>query len=240
MKPEQRIIFALDFPSLEEAKPFIELLKNQVGIFKIGLELFIKEGFRVIKYINDNTQNKIFLDLKLLDIPATVEKSVKIVKNLNVEFLTVHAHDRQTLEAAVSGAGDNLKILGVTVLTSLDSFSLKEHGIKDEFCESPYLLVGKRAEKAYMSGCAGVICSPEEAGLVKKNTSPDFLAVTPGIRMSHNLHNDQKRVADPYTAVLNGADYIVVGRPLKNADNPLQEAEKISLEIERALDKKGV
>jgi len=240
MKPEQRIIFALDFPSLEQAKPFIELLKNKVGIFKIGLELFIKEGSRIIKYINDNTDNKIFLDLKLLDIPATVEKSVKIVKDFNVEFLTVHAHDRQTLEAAVAGAGDNLKILGVTVLTSLDSLSLKEQCIKDEFCENPYLLVEKRAETAYAAGCAGVICSPDEAGLVKKKTDTDFFAVTPGIRMAHNLHNDQKRVADPYTAVLNGADYIVVGRPLKNADNPLQEAENISLEIERALHKKGV
>lgn len=128
MDSKNKIIFALDFPSLEDAKPFIELLKNKIGIFKVGLELFIKEGKTVIDYINKNTGNEIFLDLKLLDIPKTVERSVEIVRDFNVRFLTVHASDRKTLEAAVKGADSKVDILGVTVLTSLGAKGFKRAG----------------------------------------------------------------------------------------------------------------
>lgn len=237
MESKNKIIFALDFPSFDAAKPFIDGLKNKIGIFKIGLELFIKEGKTVIDYINKNTDNEIFLDLKLLDIPKTVERSVRIVSGFNVRFLTVHAQDIKTLEAAVKGADGKVDILGVTVLTSLGESDLKEQGLENVYVKSPLELVKKRAELAFLSGCRGVICSPLEASFVKKDFGTDFLAVTPGIRMSHNLNDDQTRTADPFTAVKNGADYIVVGRPIKNAENPGSEAEKIALEIERGLKK---
>jgi orotidine-5'-phosphate decarboxylase len=239
MDSKDKIIFALDFPSLEDAKPFIELLKDKIGIFKVGLELFIKEGKTVLDYINKNTENEIFLDLKLLDIPKTVERSVEIVRDFNVRFLTVHSHDQKTLEAAVKGADGKVDILGVTVLTSLGQKDLNEQGMSEIYYESPLKLVKKRALLSFDCGCSGVICSPLEASFIKKEFGKNFLAVTPGIRMAHNLNDDQSRTSDPYTAVRNGADYIVVGRPIKNAQNPVLEAEKIASEIERGLKEKG-
>lgn len=237
MDPKNRIIFALDLPSLEDAKPYIDLLKNEVGIFKVGLELYIKEGKKIIDYINNETKNEIFLDLKLLDIPKTIERSVGVVKDLGVRFLTVHAHDKKTLEAALKGANGCVDILGVTVLTSLDSETLKDQGIKEDLYTFPKNLVKKRVKHAYESGCAGVICSPKESGVVKDITDKDFLAITPGIRMSHNDMGDQKRVLDPFTAIKNGSDCIVVGRPIKEADDPVKAAKEIAFEIEKGLQK---
>lgn len=235
MEPKDKIIFALDFPSFEEAKGHIDLLKNKIGIFKIGLELFIKEGVKTIDYIKKNTENEIFLDLKLLDIPKTVERSVSIVKDFGVKFLTVHGHDRRTLEAAVNAAGDDLGILAVTVMTSIDSRDLKEQCVKDEFIENPAELVKKRLELAIESGCRGVICSPEESSIVKEIAGNDFYAITPGIRMAGNENEDQKRVKDPYNAVKGGSDYLVIGRPIRDAENPCEAAKSIAGEIARAI-----
>ncbi|MDY0132051.1 MAG: orotidine-5'-phosphate decarboxylase [Desulforegulaceae bacterium] len=238
MDPKNKIIFALDFSSFEEARLFIDLLKNKIGVFKVGLELFIKEGQKILDYINQNTGNEIFLDLKLLDIPKTVERSVAIVKDFNVRFLTVHAQDRKTLEAAVKGSGGKVDILGVTVLTSLGKQDLKEQGIAEPYLNNSRELVEKRAKFAFDSGIKGVICSPLEASLIKNKFGPDFFAVTPGIRMAHNVNDDQSRTATPFEAIKNGADYIVVGRPIKNAQNPEKEAEQIAFEIERGLKEK--
>ncbi len=239
MKPLNRIIFALDLPDLEKAKPYIEILEEKVGMFKVGLELFIKEGRNVIDYINKNTKTPVFLDLKILDIPKTVERSVKSAKDLGIEFFTIHAHDRQTLSAASSAADGKISLLGVTVLTSLNSENLEEQGLKRKYFENPGALVRKRVAFSYECGLKGVVCSPFEASFVKNAADMDFLAVTPGIRLSYNKNEDQKRFTDPYNAIKNGSDYIVVGRPVRDAENPAKEAEKILKEIERAeLEKK--
>jgi len=234
LRPEQRIIFALDLPDFEEAVKYIDILQYKTGIFKVGLELFIKDGRRVIDYIHENTKNEIFLDLKLLDIPKTVERSVAIVKSLGVRFLTVHAMDRKTLEYAVAAAVEKLNILGVTLLTSFDWEDLKEHGLKDEFVADPSLIVKKRAGIAKDAGCSGIICSPHEVLSIKNEIGKDFLCITPGVRMKENDKGDQKRTATPYEAIKNGSDYIVVGRPLRDAKDPVKAAEKISEEINMA------
>lgn len=234
MEPKDKIIFALDLPSFDEAKPFIDKLKNHVGLFKIGLELFFKEGRKTIDYINSNTRNEIFLDLKLLDIPKTVERSVSIVKDFGVRFLTVHAHDRATLDAAVKGSDGKVDILGVTVLTSLDGKDLEEQGMNSRYSANPFELVKKRADIAYSCNCSGIICSPQEA-FYTKELDNKFLAVTPGIRLSQDNIQDQKRVMNPFNAVKNGSDYIVVGRPIKDSADPVKTADEISFEIDKAL-----
>ncbi len=232
------IIFPLDLPTDKEAKQYIELLSGRVGMFKVGLELFIRSGPDIINYINDFGGARVFLDLKLHDIPATVFRAMKIISDLDVALTTVHCGESpEMLESAVKGSGGKVGVLGVTVLTSVSKNHIRTSGFKDEFSLDLTNLVLKRAMMARQSGCGGVVCSGLEVNLIKEKLGSDFLAVTPGIRPAweDTGKDDQKRVTTPAQAVKNGSDYIVIGRPIRDAQDPKAAAVQIAQEIETAL-----
>ena len=236
--PKSRLIFALDVPGLDEAVSFVQKLDGSVGMFKVGLELFIKEGPAVLQAIKDHSDAEIFLDLKLHDIPATVERAVQSAAAYDVRFLTVHcAGGEAMLKAAVQGAGDSgLQILGVTVLTSMGTEHLtREMGYREGIKISE--LIAAYAMQAKNAGCAGVVCSGAEVAFIRQLFKKPFLAVTPGIRPAGGqvTHDDQNRVSTPGTAINGGADYLVVGRPIRDAADPKAAAQQIVQEISEAL-----
>ena len=232
------IIFPLDVASADAAKHFIELLCDHVGLFKVGLELFIRSGPDIVRYINEGGRAGVFLDLKMHDIPATVTRAMSGIADLGVRFATVHCGETvKMLEAAVMGAGGAVEILGVTVLTSVGAEDIREAGFRSDFHADLTRLVLKRAAMAEAAGCAGVVCSGREAALIKREFGKEFAAVTPGIRPLWSLgeKDDQRRVTTPAQAVRNGADYVVVGRPIRDADDPVRAAGRVAEEIEAAL-----
>ena len=237
MNAKDRLIFPLDVPDADQARKYVRLLAKQVGVFKVGLELFVSEGPSIVDAIADLTEAKIFLDLKFHDIPATVQRAIRSASCLQkASFITVHC-DPLLLEAVVNVAADHLKILVVTVLTSLDSKALLSLGIRQELAAEPIQLVLQRAAMAKLAGCAGIVCSGREATAVKKEFGEDLIVVTPGIRPDWGevKKDDQARVVTPYLAVKNGADYLVVGRPIRTADNPVEAAARVVEEIERGF-----
>lgn len=232
------IVFPLDFSSVKEAKEYVKLLDGKVGMFKIGLELFIDQGPSVIQMVKEESSAKIFLDLKLHDISATVLRAMGRVANLGVDLVTVHCSSSVAmLEKAVKGGKGKTGVLGVTLLTDNDRDIVSASGFKDEFVKDPLRLVMHRAKMAYDAGCKGVVCSGMEVQQIKKRFGNSFLAVTPGIRPAWTLleNDDQKRVTTPGQAVTRGSDLIVIGRPIRDADDPGLAAQKIIKEIEAAL-----
>lgn len=232
------IIFPLDVPAFEDAKELISLLADDVGIFKVGLELFISSGPEIVNYIHEAGTAKVFLDLKLHDIPATVKRAAAVVGELGVKFATVHCGDSNTmLENAVEGCQGRTDILGVTVLTSTGSDDIKNAGYKEEYYRDLSSLVLKKAGAAKEAGCAGVICSGLEVKKIKEICGKDFLAITPGIRPDWEelKTDDQKRITTPGEAVKNGSDYIVIGRPIRDAKDPVQAARRVAEEIAAVL-----
>ncbi len=236
--PQKRIIFALDVASTAAALGLVDLVKDRVGVFKIGLELFTSVGPEVVRAVKERAPGcAIFLDLKFHDIPATIKGAVRSAGALGVEFVTAHCADGpEMLRAAVEGG---VKVLGVTVLTSLSEEELRASGLDTGMFATWADLVLYRARMAARAGCVGVVCSGLEARSVKDELGEGFLVVTPGIRMGTDPSDDQRRTTTPYEAVYNGADYIVVGRPIRNAADPARAAEEISEEIERALKDRG-
>lgn len=232
------IVFPLDVASMEAAERYVTLLDGKVGVFKVGLELFISHGPKVLEMIRQKSNAKIFLDLKLHDISATVQRAMERVSDLGVDYITVHCSSSMAmLERAVAGARENTRVLGVTVLTDNDAHTLEMAGFQEIYINHPDKLVMKRAQMAHAAGCSGVICSGKEAGAVKKTFGPSFLAVTPGIRPEWSIlkNDDQKRVTTPGKAVQEGSDLIVIGRPIRDADDPVNAAEKTALEIQTVL-----
>lgn len=232
------IVFPLDFSSVKEAKEYVKLLDGKVGMFKIGLELFIDQGPSVVQMVKEMSSAKIFLDLKLHDISATVLRAMGRVANLGVDLVTVHcSSSRVMLEKAVEGGKGKTGVLGVTLLTDNDRDIVSASGFKDEFVKDPLRLVMHRAKMAYDAGCKGVVCSGMEVQQIKKHFGNSFLAVTPGIRPAWTLleNDDQKRVTTPGQAVTRGSDLIVIGRPIRDADDPGLAVQKIIKEIEAAL-----
>ncbi len=228
------IVFPLDVPSVEAAKKYIELLSGEVGIFKVGLELFVHAGPDIVRFIRGAGDTRIFLDLKLYDIPATVSRAMKRVADLGVAWATVHCGESpKMLAAAVEGGAGKVGILGVTVLTSVSSEEIHAAGFHKELAEDPRKLVLKRAAMAHEAGCAGVVCSGREAAVIKSAFGKDFLAVTPGIRPAweESSSDDQTRVTTPAQAIRNGADYLVIGRPIRDAADPREAARRIAEEI---------
>jgi len=208
-----------------------------VGMFKVGLELFISEGPDIVKKITDNTGAPVFLDLKLHDIPETVRRAMKQVSQLGAAMVTVHCGESAAmLRAAADGAGPDVKVLGVTVLTSVSGEDIGNAGFKDRFGKNPFELVVLRAKQAKACGCAGVVCSGLETARIKAVTGNDFLAVTPGIRPAsdQNEKDDQKRVTTPAEAIKNGSDFLVIGRPIRDADDPAAAADQVAREIDSA------
>jgi len=231
--PKDRIIFALDVASVDEAARFSRLLKDHVGMFKVGLELFVAEGPAVVKAVRENGGRGIFLDLKFHDIPETVKGAMRSAAALGADLATIHASDGQAMMKAAVEAAGKTKVLGVTVLTSLSAEAFMDAGIDGKF--TPASLVLHRARSAKAAGCAGIVCSGHEARAVRDECGPDFLIVTPGVRSADDAIGDQKRVVTPFEAVKNGANYIVVGRPIRNAPDPAEAAKRIAGEIEKAL-----
>ncbi len=235
LTPKDRIIFALDVQGADEAVRMAGLLKGLVGVFKIGLELFVAGGPQVVSAVREASGARIFLDLKFHDIPATVAGALKSAAAMKAGFATVHCEGGRPLaEAAKAAASAGVNVLGVTVLTSLTPQDLIDAGIDPEY-KNPLNLVLHRAELARLSGFAGVVCSGFEAKAVREKFPEDFLIVTPGIRLEGDSQDDQARVSTPYEAISNGADYIVVGRPIRNAPDPAKAAGIIAAEIARAL-----
>jgi orotidine-5'-phosphate decarboxylase len=237
-KAKDYIIFPLDVPSMDEAKKYVELLAEHVGLFKVGLELFIRSGPEIIKFIRSESTAGVFLDLKLHDIPATVCRAMARIADLGVAFATVHVGEtKQMLEAAVQGSRGKVGVLGVTVLTSISRQDLKSAGYRKDIYDDMLRAVILRAQLAYATGCAGVICSGLEAKGIKTEFGKSFLAVTPGIRPAQTAtaKEDQQRITTPARAITDGSDYLVIGRPIRDADDPVLAARQIAGEIERAL-----
>ena len=222
----ERLIFALDTPDVAEAKRLVTLLGDQVNFYKLGLELFMAgDYFDLLSWLTGQGK-KVFVDLKFFDIPRTVGSAVRQLAGKGATFVTVHGND-EIMKAAAAEKGD-MKILAVTVLTSLDRGDLDSLGFQVDAAE----LVLSRARRAMEIGCDGVISSGLEAPKIRGDVGDNFLVVVPGIRPVDNREtDDQKRTVDVTQAFENGADYIVVGRPIRDADDPAEAARKIQQEI---------
>lgn len=226
-----RLIVALDFAAVADARAFVARLGPAVTFYKIGLELVMAGGLGLVRELVDGGR-KVFLDMKLLDIENTVERATRSAAATGATFLTVHAHDLKTLRAAAAGrAGTGLKVLGVTVLTNLDAGDLGEQGI----AASPEALVLRRAGIAREAGIDGIVASGQEARRVRAALGPGMVLVTPGIRPAGDAAQDQARVTTPGDAIAAGADYLVVGRPITTAADPAGVVERIVDDIGRAL-----
>ncbi len=237
-KAKDRIIFPLDVTTVDKAKRYVELLAESVGLFKVGLELFIQAGPEIIGFIHSKTQARVFLDLKLHDIPVTVGRAMARIADLGVAFATVHVGEtRRMLAAAIEGSSGKVGVLGVTVLTSVSTEDLKSAGYRQNLYNDMRLTVMERAAIAHATGCAGVICSGLEVSRIKDEIGRDFLAVTPGIRpvWTVTTEEDQRRITTPAEAITAGADYLVIGRPIRDATDPPEAAARIADEIESAI-----
>ena len=226
-----RLIVALDTPSIEEAQRLVAGLDSSVSFYKVGLELVFSGGLDLARALKANGK-RVFLDMKLLDIGNTVERAVANASELGLDFLTVHGHDLKTMRAAVAGRGNSrLKLLAVTVLTNLTEDDLLQQG-----CQmNPADLVLSRARMAQESGFDGVIASGQEAERIRGTVGPGFLIVTPGIRLPGSTTDDQERITTPESAIRGGADHLVVGRPITQADDPKAAAETFIHHIREAL-----
>lgn len=227
---QDKLIVALDLPGYDEARELVEHLGEEISFYKIGLELIFAGGLDLAQELT-NEGKRVFLDMKLLDIGNTVERAVATAAGLGVDFLTVHGHDRKTLSAAVKGRGNSgLKLLAVTVLTSLDAQDLAEQGTQI----LPADLVLKRARLAQDCGFDGCISSGQEAASIRAATSPEFLIVTPGIRLPGGEAGDQARITTPEQALRDGANHLVVGRPINAAGDPVLAAQNFLRHIAAA------
>ena len=215
-----RLIFALDVPEIDQAKNLVEELADSVSFYKIGMELMMTgHYFALLDWLVEKDK-KVFVDLKLFDVPQTVAKAVKRLSQRGAYFTTVHGN-QSMMEAAAAEKGD-LKILAVTALTSLDQGDLKDMGF---LCDVQDLVVS-RARRALAAGCDGIVASGLELERIRSEVNRKLVIVTPGIRPVENRStDDQKRIVSVEQAFQRGADHIVVGRPIKNAANPKQAAE---------------
>jgi orotidine-5'-phosphate decarboxylase len=227
MEPKDRLIFALDVRDLEAARRYLEMLEGRVGVFKVGLELFMAAGPEAARRAAD--YGRLFLDLKLHDIPETVRRASRKAAELGAAFLTVHAESERMLAAAVEAA-PHTRVLAVTLLTSSSAEETQA-----AYHLTPSQLVLARARLAERAGCAGVVCSSAETAAVK-GACPGLLVVTPGIRPAWAAERgDQRRISTPAEAIRAGADYIVVGRPIRDHAMPAEAAALIVEEIATAL-----
>jgi orotidine-5'-phosphate decarboxylase len=227
IRPHRRIILPLDVPTMLDAVNLASSLHEHVGVMKVGLQLFISSGTGILS-MGRELGLDVFLDLKLHDIPATVGKAVEAAARHDVQFLTVHASGGPAmLKAAIDAAPDDMTILAVTVLTSLSNDDLHLMGMPPD----TEVQAGQLASMAWDCGVRGFVCSPLEVGALRNSLGPDAILVVPGIRLANSEKQDQERVATPADAVKNGANYIVVGRPIREAKNPAEAARRIAEEI---------
>jgi orotidine-5'-phosphate decarboxylase len=223
---ETPLIVALDVETAEQARPLVEALGDAAHFYKVGLELYASAGMDFARELKDSGK-RVFLDLKLHDIGETVRRATAQIARAGVDFLTVHGM-RQVMEAAVEGRGDSqLKLLGVTVLTSLSDADLATDGYACGVVE----LVERRVRNAMQAGVDGLVCSAVEVAKVRAMTGPRMILVTPGVRSAGAAAGDQKRVATPAEAMAAGATHLVIGRQVTRAENPRAEFERILEEI---------
>ncbi len=236
VEARDRLILALDVPSEDEAERLLDRVGDAVGFVKIGLELYTAAGPQMVTRAIARGK-RVFLDLKFLDIEETVRRATARAAQMGVEFLTVHAN-RKALRAAVEGRGTipadrpGLKLLAVTVLTNFDAGDLRDMGIQWGVAD----LVAARAKLAAEVGFDGVVASGEEPAAIREKVGKDFLIVTPGIRPGDRGADEHARVTTPTHAITAGADYLVVGRPIRDAVDPRVAAEKIVSEMQAAFD----
>lgn len=242
MEPKDRLIFALDVANREEALGLVELLHDEVGLFKVGWQLFMAEGPKfLLDLVGNFGRARIFLDLKMYDILNTLKGALQNIVP-GVAFVTLHSDvPAGWLTAVLTEINSGFKALAVTLLTSLSGEDLSSLGYASEYADDPIRLVLLRAKAAQAAGFHGVICSGLEAGKVKEACGPDFLVVCPGIRPAWSVvaGDDQRRVVTPFEAVKNGADYIVVGRPIRTAADPVAAARQVVEEIAAGLEARG-
>ena len=225
---KDRLIFALDVDDCKKAKNLVEELGDSVSFYKLGLELMMTDEYFDLMSWMLKKDKKIFADLKFFDIPATVGAAVRSLKNRGASFVTVHGN-QAIMESAAENKGDSLKVMAVTALTSLDRGDLNDLGFDCDVSE----LVLSRAKRALEAGCDGVISSGIEAPLLRKHINEKLLVITPGIRPVDNKPcEDQKRVVTVEKAFSNGADFIVIGRPIRDANNSRLAAENIQNSID--------
>ncbi|GGL19165.1 MULTISPECIES: orotidine-5'-phosphate decarboxylase [Caulobacter] len=223
---DPRLILPLDLPSVAEARAMVDTLGDAVSFYKIGLELLATDGMALARDLKGEGKS-IFLDWKLHDIGATVERSARVLAGAGCDLLTVHA-EPQVMQAAVKAkGGSDLKILAVTVLTSLNDADLIELG----YAFSARDLVARRIRQAVDCGVDGIVSSPHEAALAREIAGPDFLVVTPGVRPFWSAKNDQARAATPAEALKAGASHLVCGRPITAANDPREAALKVVAEM---------
>lgn len=228
--PRDRLIVALDLPSVAEAEAMITRLGDSVTFYKIGMELTYAGGLGLAERLAASGKH-VFMDLKLHDIPTTVERATRQIARLGARFLTVHGFS-QSMKAALAGAaGSDLELLAVTVMTSYDDADLAAAG----YAMGVRDLVAHRAAQAQEIGIHGLILSPEETELVRPLVGPDMQLVTPGIRPAGSDVGDQKRIMTPALAIAGGADRLVVGRPVTAAADPAAAAESIVADITAAV-----
>ena len=232
MTVSDKLIVALDVPDALTGLKLAGEIGDAVGFYKIGLGMLTGGGLALAQELKDEHGKRIFLDMKLFDIGATVEAAVRGITQFDIDFLTVHGDPHVVRAAKEGAAGSNTKILGVTILTSLDRGDLDDSLLVDG---TPRNLVIERASRAFEAGADGIICSPQEAAAVRAlDNSEGRLIVTPGVRPHGAELGDQKRVATPAVAINDGADHIVVGRPVWTAPEPRAAAQAIQREIAQA------
>jgi len=223
-----RLIVALDVPTVSAAKELVTVLDDAVVFYKVGLELFMSgDAFELVTWLRERDK-KVFVDLKFFDVPATVGRAVSQLNGLGITFATIHGND--AIMQAAAAAAEDVEILAVTVLTSLDRGDLSDLGFECDVSE----LVVSRARRAVVHGCAGVVASGQEAALLRRELGNTLLVVVPGIRPVDN-QDDQKRTVSAEKALRDGADYLVVGRPIRDAIDPKAAAEQIQGEIYRTV-----
>jgi orotidine-5'-phosphate decarboxylase len=227
VRADARLIVPLDLPSAAEARAMVEALGETVAFYKIGLELFAGGEGMALAHELKAAGKQVFLDWKLHDIGTTVQRAAAVLAQSGGDLLTVHG-EPQVMAAAVRGrGGSSLKILAVTVLTSLSDADLEEVG----YHETARVLVERRIHQAIAAGCDGVVASPHEAALARTLGGPDFLVVTPGVRPDWSARNDQARAATPLEALRAGASHIVCGRPITAANDPAAAARRVTGEM---------
>ena len=246
MTAKDKLIVALDVPTLDQAKKLISELKNDVGMFKVGSQLFTMAGPTLVEEII-NSGNKVFLDLKFHDIPHQVAGAARVAAELGVSLFTVHASGgsemmRRAVDAVATAkrgsTTEPVRVVAVTVLTSMDEAALSEIGVD----KRPDAAVEQLVKLAAASGVHGVVSSPREAASIRSFTSPGFVIVTPGIRPDDatSQNEDQKRTATPAAALSAGADYLVVGRPITGATDPKRAAQQIVEEMNVAATSRNI
>ena len=229
-----RLIVGLDVPTLKEAESIVSTLGDEISFYKIGYQLLFAGGLRFARELIES-EKKIFLDMKLLDIDNTVASGVENIARMGVSMLTLHAYPKAMRAAVKAAAGSPLKLLGVTVLTSMDDADLIEAG----YADTAETLVLKRAKQAREAGMGGIVCSAEESAKVRPILGPDMAIVTPGIRPAGADHGDQKRVMTPAEALRAGSTHLVVARPIVKAGDPCEAARAILDEMRTVLEPKA-